>query len=201
MEPIWAELINSDWHDYLGQGRDEDRLDKPSWLAGFLSTWGFSDLDVESSVARRRLRELRAMLSRLVLKLHGRKALSTRDLADLNAFLVCAPVVRQLCRDREGYTLRDTPVKGGLNAVLSDIAVSFAYMLADGDPTRIRICQNPDCRWIIYDRSKNRTRRWCEGATGCGNLIKVRRHRERRRRETSGAGSRQEQRTKEKGTS
>ncbi len=201
MDPLWAELINSDWHDYLGQGRDEDRLDRPVWLAELLSRWGLPGLDAESPVTRRRLRELRALLSRLALKLHDGKPLTTRDLADLNAFLDRETVVRRLRRDEDGYTLHYMPVKGSLNAVLSEIAGSFAYMLTEGDPTRIRICENPDCRWVIYDRSKNRTRRWCEGPTGCGNLIKVRRHRERRRREASSAGSRQEQRTKEKGTS
>ena len=42
MDPLWAELINSDWHDYLGHGRDEDRLNKPAWLAEFLSRWHFA---------------------------------------------------------------------------------------------------------------------------------------------------------------
>ncbi len=201
MDPLWAELINSDWHDYLGQGRDEDYLDKPSWLAEFLSRWGLPELDVENPGSRRRLRELRALLSRLALKLRGGKPLSGRDLTDLNTFLDREAVVRQLRRDKKGYTLHYVPVKDSLNAVLSEIAVSFADMLTNGDPIRIRVCENPDCRWIIYDRSKNRTRRWCEGPTGCGNLIKVRRHRERRRREASGTGSRREQRTREKGTS
>ncbi len=201
MEPLWAELINSDWHDYLGQGRDEDRLDKPSWLAEFLSRWCLPDLDTESPVTRRRLREVRALLTRLALKLHGGKPLSGRDLTILNTFLDRESVVRQLRRGKEGYTLQYIPMRDSLNAVLSEMAASFAEMLTNGDPTRIRICENPDCRWIIYDRSKNRTRRWCEGPTGCGNLIKVRRHRERRRKEASSAGSRREQRTREKGTS
>ncbi len=200
MDPLWAELINSDWQDYLGQGRDEDRLDKPAWLAEFLSRWCLPDLDTESTVTRRRLRELRVLLSRLALKLHGGKPLSGRDLTDLNTFLGRESVVRRLRHDKEGYTLHYMPVKDSLNAVLSEIAASFADMLTNGDATRIRVCENPDCRWIIYDRSKNRTRRWCEGPTGCGNLIKVRRHRERRRTKASNVGSSREQRTRENDT-
>jgi len=34
--------------------------------------------------------------------------------------------------------------------------------------------------WAFYDESKNRSRRWCSAAE-CGNLIKVRRFRERQR--------------------
>ena len=185
MEPLWADLINSDWHDYLGQGRDEDRLDKPSWLAEFLTRWGLPVLDVESPVTLRQLRDLRALLSRLTFKLNCGKSLSARDLGDLNAFLDRESVVRRLRREEEGYVLCYTPVKGSLNAVLSEIAASFADVLTHGDPARIKVCENPDCRWVIYDRSKNRTRRWCEGPTGCGNLIKVRRHRERKRQQAS----------------
>jgi len=185
MEPLWAELINSDWHDYLGQGRDEDRLDRSDWLAAFLSRWGLPPVDAEGSSTRRRLRELRTLLSRLALKLHDRKPLSPRDLSDLNSFLALEPVVRRLVCQGNAYTPSRTPLRGGLNAVLSEIAASFADTLSNGDPTRIRVCENPDCRWIIYDRSKNRTRRWCEGPTGCGNVMKVRRHRESKRQRAS----------------
>ena len=27
MDEIWIELLNSDWHDFKGQGAAEDRLD------------------------------------------------------------------------------------------------------------------------------------------------------------------------------
>jgi predicted RNA-binding Zn ribbon-like protein len=52
--------------------------------------------------------------------------------------------------------------------------------MSTGDPTRIKICANSDCGWVIYDQSRNRTRRWCD-KTECGNVIKVRRHRQRKR--------------------
>ena len=61
--------------------------------------------------------------------------------------------------------------------MLAAIVGSFAEILAFGEPERIKICQNPDCLWIFYDNSKNHSRKWCENATGCGNLIKVRRFR------------------------
>ena len=122
-------------------------------------------------------------------KLHGGRILSSGDLGDLNAFLEKDSVVRLVRRDREGYSLHHVSVKGGLNAALSEVAASFAEMLENGDPSRIRVCENPDCRWFIYDRSKNRSRRWCVGPSGCGNLIKVRRHRERRRKEAAVAAT------------
>lgn len=186
MEPLWAELINSDWHDYLGRGRDEDRLDRPDWLAAFLSRWGLPPIDTQIAPNLRRLRELRTLLRRLVDKLESGKRLTTQDLANLNAFLDRDSVVRRVRRDGDGYSWSLDQLKGSLNGVLSAIAASFADMLVNGDPTRIKVCENPDCRWVIYDRSKNRTRRYCEGATGCGNLMKVRRFRERKKRAAAG---------------
>lgn len=185
MEPLWAELINSNRHDYLGRGRQEDYLANPDWLTRFVAAWNLPAFDVKSPHTRRKLDGLRTLLARLAQMLHDGKPLSNRDVSDLNAYLAQEPVVRRLSRDGEGYALQSVPTKRGLNAALAEIATTFADMVASGDPTRIRVCENPDCRWIIYDQSKNRSRRWCEGPTGCGNLIKVRRHRARKRRQAA----------------
>ena len=40
MDPLWAELINSDWHDYRGGGGREDRIENPKWLSQFLMRCG-----------------------------------------------------------------------------------------------------------------------------------------------------------------
>jgi predicted RNA-binding Zn ribbon-like protein len=107
---------------------------------------------------------------------------SDDDLATLNSFLAAGPLVCHVERDRDAYRLELVPTECSLNIVLSEIARSFAEVLVEGDARRIKICENPDCKWIFYDQSRNRTRRWCEGATGCGNLLKVRRCRARKRK-------------------
>jgi hypothetical protein len=43
---------------------------------------------------------------------------------------------------------------------------------------RLRVCANPRCRFAFVDRSRNRSRIWCETAV-CGNRIRVGRHRRR----------------------
>ena len=52
----------------------------------------------------------------------------------------------------------------------------FAQTLAEGEASRIRICDNPDCLWVYYDRTRNRSKRYCDDRA-CGNLMKVRRFR------------------------
>ena len=75
---------------------------------------------------------------------------------------------------------RLVPKKPGLHAVLFEIASSFAAFLVEGDPDRLKLCDNPDCQWVFYDTTRRRTRRWCEDA--CGNLMKVRRFRAKKRK-------------------
>jgi len=74
----------------------------------------------------------------------------------------------------------EVPVGGPLEIALASIARSFAAKLAEADISRLKICQNKDCLWVFLDGSRNKSRRWCE--TTCGNLMKVRRFRQRRKR-------------------
>lgn len=40
---------------------------------------------------------------------------------------------------------------------------------------RVRICEAPDCLWLFFDASRNRSRRWCD-MRQCGNRMKARRY-------------------------
>jgi predicted RNA-binding Zn ribbon-like protein len=51
----------------------------------------------------------------------------------------------------------------------------------DGTWRRLKVCANPDCRWVFYDRSRNQQGNWCDMAV-CGNRIKNRQLRARQRR-------------------
>jgi len=44
--------------------------------------------------------------------------------------------------------------------------------------SRVRECANQECHWLFVDRSRNRSRRWCDMAI-CGNVMKVRRFRQK----------------------
>ena len=68
------------------------------------------------------------------------------------------------------------PVKSDWEWVQAEIAASFVHMLASHDAQRLKICANPNCRWIFYDESKSRTKQYCT-SDKCANLMKVRRFR------------------------
>ncbi len=180
MDPLWAELINSDWRDYRGSGRREDRLDNDAWLAPFLARCGWQAARLPGKADRRRLIRLRTTLKRMVDAIRERHPVAQKDLAVLNRILSRAPRVQRLEWQRGGWRVSTLATARGISRVEAELACSFASLLAEADPTRIKVCANPDCGWVMYDASHNRTRRWCE-ARECGNLIKVRRFRQRRR--------------------
>ncbi|HVN76522.1 MAG TPA: ABATE domain-containing protein [Thermoanaerobaculaceae bacterium] len=181
MDPIWAELINSDWHDHLGRGRRADRIGDDRWLAAFLAAAGWRGRRLPGAADRGRLRSLRAVLRRIVDASLAGAVPAARDVGALNRALGACPAVRRLRRGgRARWVLEWVAVPGGIERALGAVAASFAGVLAAGEPDRIRVCANPDCRWVFFDGSRNRTRRWCEAGV-CGSLVKVRRFRARRR--------------------
>ncbi len=180
MDPLWADLINSDWRDHLGSGAREDRLGSDAWLRRFLARTVWSGGRLPGGEGRDALRELRSLLRRIVDSIRAGSDISREDLDALNRVLEAAPVVRRLTQEAAHRSVVLLPIGSGVEAVLGQVAASFVAMLAEGEPQRLKVCANPDCGWVMYDRSRNRTRRWCD-ATECGNVIKVRRHRSRKR--------------------
>lgn len=65
----------------------------------------------------------------------------------------------------------------GWRALVEDLRLPLVELASEpvGDDG-LKICGNPLCRWVFIDRSRNRSRRWCDMAA-CGNRAKVARHR------------------------
>ena len=71
------------------------------------------------------------------------------------------------------------PDRSGVRGALARIGVTAHDAAAQGLWWRLKICAWDECEWAYYDRSKNRSRSWCE--YGCGNKVKTRAYRARRR--------------------
>ncbi len=65
-------------------------------------------------------------------------------------------------------------VRGAVGRLLG---VAFLAEL-DGSWHRFRLCADPTCTTVFYDRSKNHSAKWCSMQT-CGNRNKVRAFRQR----------------------
>jgi len=66
------------------------------------------------------------------------------------------------------------PSEYGAELPLWMLALNTARLLISDDMHRLRACENPECRWLFLDTSKNHTRRWCDMKI-CGNRMKARR--------------------------
>jgi predicted RNA-binding Zn ribbon-like protein len=179
-DEIWLDLLNSDWHDYRGTGKREDRIDNPIWLKQFLESWGIDLSGIPQEQVRASLRSLRTILRRIAEQVTARKKISPEVLKGLNLLFDRAPLTRRLAFQKDQPQLKFISIAGRLDSALGEIANSFAEALVRGDPSRIKICKNKDCLWVFYDRTKNKSRKWCEETT-CANLMKVRRFREKHR--------------------
>lgn len=68
----------------------------------------------------------------------------------------------------------------GLEFGLGSIVAAVAEAQLEGTWPRLKACANDDCRTGMYDRTKNRTRIWCNAAT-CGARMRARSYRQRRK--------------------
>ena len=63
--------------------------------------------------------------------------------------------------------------KPGFVALEVATARSALQLTAETRDGRLKIC--PNCQWLFIDRSRNRSRSWCDMAV-CGNRVKAGRH-------------------------
>lgn len=66
----------------------------------------------------------------------------------------------------------------GVDGAIARIMAIVAEAAGDGSWQRMKACSRHDCMWAFYDRSKNRSGRWCTMEV-CGNVEKARSYRER----------------------
>jgi predicted RNA-binding Zn ribbon-like protein len=94
-----------------------------------------------------------------------------RALGEENRDLLCNML------EAAAQALRAAPDDAALEA---HCARSALRLICEPAPERLKICGH--CGWLFIDRSKNRSRAWCDMAV-CGNRAKASRHYQRQRKE------------------
>lgn len=102
------------------------------------------------------------------------------DLALLNTELGKALAGGRVVPIAGSFEWEWTSESTALDPMLEPVARSAAELLTSPERALVRECANEDCSWLFVDQTKNHRRRWCS-TTGCGNVAKVRRHRQRQR--------------------
>jgi predicted RNA-binding Zn ribbon-like protein len=159
--------------------RSLDRFDDPVELPRFaeaaaifrIGEWGkvqfhppLAQKGVEALIG---IREVINSLFRSAANEDGLKA------EDLSTFLRIGSDL--VCNEPEGRDLR-LPSLSEKKRELSLGAAAFLSAMRLLDPVRLeRIKACPNCYWLYFDESRNRSRRWCD-MNVCGNRAKARRH-------------------------
>jgi predicted RNA-binding Zn ribbon-like protein len=154
-----------------------DQLDSPEALGRFLAGHGLlgpgepvGQADLDLAV------ELREALRAMLRVNHG-EPLDPAALEVVNRAAAALPL--QVGFDTGGRPVLG-PGSGGCRGALAVLLAGVAQASAQGTWERLKACSADSCQWAFYDRSKNRSGRWCSMQT-CGNRTKTRTYRSRRR--------------------
>jgi predicted RNA-binding Zn ribbon-like protein len=155
----------------------EDELTSPEALRAWFAERGLMEGDDSVSAAD---------LARAVDVREGLRALLRQN----NGLPLDAQAVERLDRagGRAAVRVRFAPDRGpelvadarGVDGALARLMAIVAASVEHGDWERLKACPREECEWAFFDRSKNRSGRWCS-MDSCGNIEKARAFRERRR--------------------
>lgn len=172
------DLVNSD-----DRRTGVDTLTSLAAVAEFLDRHGVSGTRAGTEAELRAVRRLRGRLR----SVFDAAAADDRAavVAELNDLIADARAVPYLV-EHDGnplhlhFTPPDAPVHHRVGA---EMAICLAMVVRDGGYDRLRVCESADCRRVLVDLSRNRSRRYCD--TQCGNRRHVAAYRERRARESA----------------
>jgi hypothetical protein len=123
-----------------------------------------------------RAKEARKALRSLLAANNGREA----DAAAIRALNLVTERARLTVRFGADGRATLEPGAGGVDGALGRVLAAVHASMEEGTWGRLKSCANATCGWAFYDRSKNRSGRWCSMEV-CGNRTKTRAYRRRRR--------------------
>jgi predicted RNA-binding Zn ribbon-like protein len=185
--------------DFCNSGGGTRGVSGSEWIAGFpeLVDWLEAAAAVTGSQAAR-LREAGAASPRAAARVWSRAIkfrevlfrvlnamaeggkVAREDLSDIEAEHARAVSFARLSWAGETYRWSLDPSAAALDAAMQPLVESAVSLLTSAKLERLRRCGNSTCYWLFVDETRNHSRRWCEMAS-CGNVLKVRRHREKAR--------------------
>lgn len=186
---LWDDFINSYWRDWRtgDRSKDKDKLKEREWLATWLVQHSLRAELPLKLIELEQLQQLRSLMWEAVQKLVQGHTPDRALLEQLNGYMVRGPAIRQIVWNADGQAeISLLPQRADWEQVMAEIASSFAAALVEKETSRFRICENPDCLWVYYDDTRNRSKRYCDDKM-CGNLMKVRRFRARKKADTEGS--------------
>jgi predicted RNA-binding Zn ribbon-like protein len=152
-----------------------DELATPSTLGAWLVARGLMEPGQTAGIADLTHAIAVREAIRGVIGANSGAAVYPLDVATLNGAVAASRLRARFGSDGRARLEPESPgVEGALGRI---VAAVFAAM-GEADWKRLKTCDSRTCRWVFYDRSRNRSSRWCKMAS-CGNRQKAKRFRER----------------------
>jgi predicted RNA-binding Zn ribbon-like protein len=117
-------------------------------------------------------RAYRGLLRQGVAQFAMQRRLSAELLKKTNEYLRRCASSRELKEDGKRYKSLTSWRLQSAGDYLAPIAESFARLVTEADPGRIRKCKNPHCVLYFHDTSKGGHRAWCS-LDLCGNKLRM----------------------------
>lgn len=167
---LTQELVNTQGPVTYNVDLLADPASAQEWLDGVLADWPTETPRIR--LGKTELEELRAVRASLLhLLARGEERLFQEDAPPLDApFHVTA--------GPDG--VEGSPAGTGINWIASAVALELFRATEHDLLRRLKMCHNPGCATVFYDRSKNNSRAWHDVAT-CGNQANVRAYRARQK--------------------
>jgi predicted RNA-binding Zn ribbon-like protein len=169
------DLVNSAFTHYLGKGPGSDRLAQQAWRSWFLGRHGLQ-VDTHQHPPIAELTDLREQLRTMLARWAATGSVTARDAEALDRWVARIPIRQRVVRTAGRLDVEIEPITRNWEWAIGRIAASAVELLTNNTPERLKVCANPDCSWMFYDHTLNRSKRFCS-ADRCANLIRVRRFR------------------------
>ena len=155
----------------------EDELSSPEALRDWFVERGLMDANERVSAADlRRAIDVREGLRAVLLQNNG-LPLDEDRVERLDSAVGRAAVRVRFAPGRHPELVTDAR---GIDGAIARLMAIVAAAVEHGRWERLKACPREECEWAFFDRSKNRSGRWCS-MDACGNIEKARAFRERRR--------------------
>lgn len=156
----------------------EDELSTPAALRDWFAERGLMDAaDEVTTTDVRRAADVREGL-RALLRHNNGLPLDEERVERLDRAVRRAGIRVQFTPGRDPELVPDA---AGADGAIAQLMTIVAASVETGHWERLKACPREECEWAFYDRSKNRSGRWCT-MESCGNIEKAKAFRERKRR-------------------
>jgi predicted RNA-binding Zn ribbon-like protein len=155
----------------------EDELSSPEALRDWFVERGLMERgDPVAEEDLKRAIDVREGLRAVLLQNNGLPPYA-ESVERLERAMGCAAVRVRFAPGRDPELVADV---AGVDGAIARLMAIVAAAVEHGRWERLKACPRGECEWAFYDKSKNRSGRWCS-MDSCGNIEKAKAFRERRR--------------------